>query len=180
MYKLVLLIISFFLLTGCTAMRSARGLDKGDIQISYNAPYGGDLRIGITDYIEGRYALNSVELNQIDVFIHTHFDQTAFNYGMSTGFFEGHIDYRAMFINGIISKGINNSILPYLGISYSVEFGWYLHTGAEITLFKLQSYQIQLTPEIMVNRDILNDRYSEFDIVGVLGIGVRFNLFKQN
>jgi len=166
-------------------MRSARGLNKGEIQVSYDAPFAGEMRIGLTDHIEARYTNFALEENQVDFFLHTHKDPTAINYGLSVGLFGGEVENDALFFHGVISKGVNYRFIPYLGLTFSPKEVGYMHAGAEITLLMRPNYLIQVTPEIMIHGDILTnkeplDLYNgDYRVIGVLGLGVRFNFLKE-
>jgi len=189
------IIILLIMFNGCIpVLRSSKGLEKGQMQISYNAPVAGDIRYGISDNTEFRYSIIG-ESFETDLMCHFH---KSFDYSFAIGTqwlpdWEGDglriipnkPKHQTIGLSLNASKEYWKRINPYVGFSSSIrmnenrEMFMFFATGIEMTLLKRNLYPINLviTPELIY---IPGGTGGDFDYTffGSCGIGLSFDLMK--
>lgn len=181
--KWVILFFFLILFSGCFALRSAEGLSGGELNVNYIVPAAGSVRCGLTDNIEARFTIAGDSYNY-DLFVHTHSDSNALNYGLTLGTSTLY-DRKPFYYVGLTS-GIkfNKYFSPYIAFTgmYDTErkkiltSESYLSLGneARITLYN-SGISFLITPEIsyaLSPRE--SDVYSGW-IFATMNIGVLFD-----
>jgi len=100
--------ITALLLSGCVGLRSEKGLDQGELNISYYAPLAGAVRYGVTDNIEVKGML-VFEVYYLDLFLHTNRDSGQVNYGLTLGTYYNYDYGYKNYIGATFSKKMSNS-----------------------------------------------------------------------
>ena len=190
--KLYFLVSMLFLLNGCMSMRSAKGLNPGQLMVSYNAPLAGDIRLGMTKNLEARFSIMG-ESYESDLFFHFH--NNISDIGIALGYqWLGHDEKNHNYTgNMIISKELNKRFNPYVGYNfhidsdrknekffYSIIFH-YFTIGCEIFIFDSEKFPVNLilTPEIGYSpQRIAPDFYNSY-YLGYLGLGISFDFCKM-
>ncbi len=187
-YLSFLFILSNFF-NGCVGLRSAKGLDQGELSVNYYAPLAGAVRYGLTDNIEVKGML-IFEVYYFDVFVHTNRDSGKVNFGFTLGTYNNYdYGYRS-YLGGTISKRISKYFTPYAGIFLYTKSDSYkeriyqFSLGTEVNLYIADNSEFKffLVPEIMITPQIKNRDFGS-PVYGTVGIGMNFNflkLFKSN
>ena len=175
-----LVLLTLFLVR-CTALRSAKGLSGGRLNVAYTAPLAGSVRYGITDNIESRFSLIFESYN-FDLFIHTHSDSTLYNYGVTVG---GHYinDSKPSYYAGFtLDRKINNRLLPYVSYMIYSDFAamqWTLSVGSEIAIpLKKDVITWLIIPELSYSSKVIQIENFRSHYLAALNMGVTFNVKK--
>ncbi len=159
------LVILFSLsLNSClSTTRSAKGLKENQVQVSYNAPTGANIRYGIDKNIETRIVYEG-QLGNIggDIFIHFH--PEVFDYGFGFGYYKninGHF-HDISEVNFTVSKEFlvtGKKINPYFAISYDMSPKAYnedlyspifLLLGCEWIVYRKDNFSFTVTPQYII------------------------------
>jgi len=178
--KTLSLLIIFTFLTNCAAIRSGKGLSKGELNIGYTAPLAGSVRYGITNNIESRFSVVFESYN-FDLYFHTHSDSNLYNYGVTIG--SSYLyDRNPYYFGGItIDRKLNSFIYPYFSyIIYSDfnDFNNQLSVGSEIKfiLSKKKKIVLLIIPEVSYLTKDIEIMGSNTNVVGLINIGLLFDL----
>jgi hypothetical protein len=196
MFKIIVkstLLLFILLLQNCIpVLRSSKGLDPGELSICYNAPYAGDIRVGITKYSEIRYSKVGEGLESDLMFHYRHNLDYALAIGLQWDpdhdedyyFLPHNIKESDLGITGIISKELAQRFNPYIGFSLSKPFkgkfespGFeYFYTiGCETRILRDRDrkfpFNFYLTPEFVYIPQGTGGEYNT-NFWGSLGMGI--------
>jgi len=182
---MVFVSLSVLVFSGCFALRSAEGLNEGELNVNYIAPLAGSVRYGVTDNVETRFTIAG-ESNNYDLFIHTSADSSHVNYGLTLGT-STVLERKPFYYAGLtFGKKFNSYFSPYVSVTgmYDTErkklrmSESYLSIGSEtrITIFGT-GISFLITPEIsFAPSPRESDVYSGW-IFAAMNIGVIFDVY---
>ena len=195
--KLIFLIIALVILQGCIPiLRSAKGLEPGEVKVAYNTPACAEIRVGVTEHTELRASLIGESFGA-DVMQHYHNDN--FDYGFALGY--SLLPRSSLAISKKISIGFsaiasttkdyfngNININPYLGFSNLYKFHeevyvpenrkkhtYYFSFGIESFVLKKKfPFYLSLTPEIIWSPHASGQGFDP-KVWADLSIGIMYN-----
>ena len=174
-------------LSACAgAGRSTRGLDSGQLEISYIPPYSGTARLGIVDNFEIRYSI-WFEAQAFDLYLHTNNESNLFNYGLVVGeiFPPGSDQKNSYYVSAVLGSNFKHRYYPYITYTHYTDFVkihpkmWDLSFGCEIIVYTSNSkqFQFRLTPEFII-APYFDDYPLNTPVVATIGLGFIFDLTK--
>lgn len=174
--RIFILLSIIQLSASCTVLRSAKGLEQGQVQVNYAAPLYAGLRAGITDHVEARGYLVG-ETNGWDLFLHSRNEK--WNYGLSGGLiYDAEKGGPRWHSSLILSRSLNQHFTPYLGYTYGDIGKKYVSLGLETTVFKPSTpFNVVIIPEINIySSDISGDftPYKYFTGTILIGFNIDF------
>lgn len=182
---LFFILVTASVLAGCaSAGRSTRGLDAGQLEVSYIPPFSGSARLGIIDNVETRYAL-WFEMQEFDIYVHTNNENRLFNYGLALGKLFPVEDGNLYFVSFVLGSNFKHRYYPYITYTHYTDFAkfypqyWDLSLGCEIIVYTSNSkqFQFRLTPEFIIAPYF--DTYPfNTPVVASIGLGIIFDLTK--
>lgn len=175
-------IVIIIFLSSCAAIRSGKGLSKGELNVGYTAPLAGSIRYGITDNIESRFSVIFESYN-FDLYFHTNSDSSLYNYGMTIGGHYINDNHPSYFTGFTLDRKINNHFLPYISyIIYSdlSKMGGMLSLGSEIIipLTKNNSITLLVIPELSYTTKPVSVENFKSSFLGLVNIGLTFDIKK--
>ncbi|GEM_PF-3621363 len=183
-FLLLLSLISGSLLSACaSAGRSTRGLDSGQLQISYLPPFSGSARLGIIDNFEIRYGL-WFEAQEFDLYLHTKNESYPLNGGLVIGkLFPAEAHHDIYFVSFVLGSNFKHHYYPYITYTHYTDFiklhpiYWDLSFGCEIIMYtsKNKNFQFRLSPEFII-APYFNSYPFNTPFVATLGLGFVFDL----
>ncbi len=182
--SIVALLLVLIISSGCTTFHSAKGIDKGDVMLSYHAPFAGTIRYGVTQHIESQFTVFGWG-NCAELFYHQHNNAYNFDYGLSAGIMYDYKDYSPI-LSAVISKEYKGKINPY--ISYFYDFNdvfekntslSYWSVGCEIFSNDNKGEKFVITPEIGIADDVFDEKNKNATVWGTISLGWRFNFSKD-
>lgn len=191
--KIILIpLFSMLLIQECIpVLRSSKSLKPGEVSVCYNAPFAGDIRVGITNFSEYRYSVIG-EGFETDLLFHCHRE---LDYSLAIGiqwlpnyekdyfhFLPYNTKKLGVGFTGIISNEIYDRFNPYIGFSISKPYNEILKAskvenfytiGCESRVFKdgRSPINFSLTPEFIYIPQGTGGDFNTF-CWGSVGIGI--------
>ena len=180
--KILGIIVLTLFLSSFAAIRSGKGLSKGELNVGYTAPLAGSIRYGITDNIESRFSLVFESYN-FDLYFHTNSESSLYNCGVTIGSSYLH-DRKPYYFSGFtIDRKLGNNFYPYLSyifysdfknvnnqFSFGIEFKLNLSNRKKISLL--------IIPEVSYLTRHIEVFGLNTHVIGAINVGLSFDLLQ--
>lgn len=161
-------------------MRSAKGLNAGEVALTYTAPLAGSARIGLTDNIESRLGF-VFESAYADFYFHTLADSSRYNYAFILGATTSHNGKQFIYSGGTVDLRVSKYVRPYVNNIILTDFSKLYNQvslGAEVQFLLASGNSFFIVPEVTYMPEINDVSDLDLPFAAAIGLGIRFNLWE--